>query len=330
MAQTHEFDVQVGDTVFPTTVIGDIDFDSSSHGNDDSSLNDLQLSLMRSSSVLDPFQIEGPIDLYIEDGVDTRVIMPDDTTFGGLRHLLLSEGIKITVEGAREVSLAHPIDFASLVGMNMSSSGLQGLMPSEIRQTVTLRIIGPSLIAVANLVETQDHVEAILFAPNALELCKKRLPELSSVLFPLNSGQKKWPLPTLYGSDMQMLLLERLLIRIVGQKAFNEGSFRIIKAVVTASTYVQINLKLERKLNNNNFDSDGWPSWKTRPAVQRLHFKVIAKVESKKLKPILIKKLKSVVTVETRSWSDFMSNVTFSSLPSPLIPSGPLTLDVNW
>lgn len=348
--QSYELDVQVGEKVFSARFVDELTSSRYSEeketgidrGNSFGGL--IESANLVAEAVLLPFQMQGPLEVWIEEADNLQLVMPDNNNIGGFKHLILAEGAVVTVEGAREVSLAHPVDFPSSLNTSFPVSGpgsnlwllslsLRHAMQLEGRRLVELRIVGPTLMVVAalgNQETTESNVEAIFFAPGALELFINRTESNSPSPIGNLTDQQMWPLPSLYSSDLKLLFLEKLLIRYLGNRAYREGSFRIIRASARASVFIQIQLELEKKLGNDSFDSDLWPAWRTRPTVQRLHFEVLARVEGKKLKPILIKKRKPFVKVETHSWSELMSNVSFTSFPSVLIPCSPLTLDVEW
>lgn len=350
-AQSYELDVQVGEKVFPARFVEELTSSRYSEAKETgvdgkrNSFGDLMESAnLAAKAVLLPFQMEGPLEVWIEEADNLQLVMPGNDNIGGFKRLILAVGVVVTVEGAQEVSLAEPVDFPSSLNTSVPVSGpgsnlwalslsLRHAMQLEGRRLVVLRIVGPTLMvvdALGNQETAESSVEANFFAPGALELftniTESNLPSRIGKL----TDQQMWPLPSLYSSDLKLLFLEKLLIKYLGNRAYREGSFRIIRASATASMFVRIQLELEKKLSNDSFDSDLWPAWRTRPTVQRLHFEVLARVEGKKLKPILIKRLKPSVKVETYSWSALMSNVTYTSLPSVLIPCSPLTLDVQW
>lgn len=61
-------------------------------------------------TVLAPFQLAGPMELWIQDAKNIRVSLPHDVDAGILRKVILAEGAVITVKGAKSVSLCHAID----------------------------------------------------------------------------------------------------------------------------------------------------------------------------------------------------------------------------
>jgi hypothetical protein len=348
--QSYELEVQVGEKVFPARFVDELTSSRYSGGKEtavdgENSFGGLmEAANLAAEAVLLPFQMEGPLEVWIEEANNLQLVMPDNNNIGGLKHLILAEGVVVTVEGAREVSLAYPVDFPSSLNTSFPVSGpgsnlwalslsLRHAMQLEGRHLVALRIVGPTLMvaaALGNQETAESNVEAKFFAPGALELFTNRTESNSPSPIGKLTDQQTWPLPSLYSSDLKLLFLEKLLIKYLGNRAYREGSFRIIRASATASVFVKIQLELKKKISNDSFDSDLWPAWRTRPTVQRLHFEVLARVEGKKLKPILIKRLKPFVKVETYSWSALMSNVSFTSFPSVLIPCSPLTLDVQW
>eukprot|EP01018_Ginkgo_biloba_P002662 Gb_13323 [translate_table: standard] len=351
--QSYELNVEVGENVFAAKFVDEItswkyleEMEGSNGDKLEENGEKSDMGLLQSANltvVLEPFQMEGPLELWIEGADQLQLVLPDNTNVGGFSHLLLDEGIIITIEGAQEVSLARPVDFSSPMNSSFPVGGpgsrLWSLLASlrhatqgEGKRLLSVRIVSPTLIVAASSGDqeaTGCNIAANFFASGSLELSLNRLENHPPASIGKLPNQQMWPVP-LNSSDMKVLFLEQLLITFIGNRAYREGSFRILQASAKASAFVQIQLELEKKLSNDSFDSDLWPAWRTRPTVQRLHFEVLARVEGNRLKPLVVKRLKPFIKVETYSWGDLMSNVSFTSFQSILIPSGPLTLDVQW
>lgn len=84
-----------------------------------------------------------------------------------------------------------------------------------------------------------------------------------------------------------------------------------------------------------NFGSNETPrnvpaEWRTRPNAERSWFEVMARVEGEKLKLLMVKKVRPFVAVDSASWGNLMSNISFTKFQSALVPPAGLTLDVKW
>lgn len=70
--------------------------------------------------------------------------------------------------------------------------------------------------------------------------------------------------------------------------------------------------------------------WRTKPSVEHVWFDVLARIENRRLMPIVVKKMKPFVGVDSYAWSNLMANMSFTKLSSVLVAPEALTLDVNW
>ncbi|XP_051126253.1 uncharacterized protein LOC127248112 [Andrographis paniculata] len=88
----YEFDVEIDNKVMPFKLREDIKRWE---------YVDLPIFL----SVLAPFQLAGPMELWIQDAKDMRISLPNDVDAGVMKKVILADGVVVTVKGARSVSV---------------------------------------------------------------------------------------------------------------------------------------------------------------------------------------------------------------------------------
>lgn len=83
---------------------------------------------------------------------------------------------------------------------------------------------------------------------------------------------------------------------MLGPKAKEKGSFRLLKADVSAQTFVKIGFQAEKKLKEGDGVSfEGFPKWRTKPETVRLQFEVLAKVDGDKVIPERVVQVNPIV-----------------------------------
>lgn len=128
-------------------------------------------------------------------------------------------------------------------------------------------------------------------------------------------------------AQMSLLGFEKLLASVLGPKANKDGSFRLLKADVSAQTFVKIGFGVEKKLKEGDgFDLQGFPEWRTKPESVRMHFEVLAKVDGEKVVPERVVQINPVVVEDTVALNVLLGNVTMSKMPVVHVPSNPMTL----
>lgn len=127
-----------------------------------------------------------------------------------------------------------------------------------------------------------------------------------------------------------MVGLERLLFSVLGSKASKEGSFKLLKADVSAHTFVKIGFRVER-LAGNVPEAEGGhgrlPEWRTKPETMKMHFEVLAKVDGDKFVAERVMQVNPPVMVEhTIAPNVVTGNTTMSKVPSVPTPFSPFAL----
>ncbi|CAK9166077.1 unnamed protein product [Ilex paraguariensis] len=300
--------------------------------------------------VLAPFQLAGPMELWIQDAKDMRLSLPHDVDAGVLKKIILADGAVVTVKGARSVSLRHPIElplplnrtqngFAS--GLLTLADRLRHACRAQEAPLLSLRIVGPTSLASPTSSSTSSNNKLKLkrLAPGLVELYSasktksvEAVPtvdlegEATALLTP-DRFTAFWPLASINGSNSNLLGFEALLSSVLGPKANKEGSFKLLKADVSAQTSVKIGFGVEKKLKEGDgFDWEGFPEWRTKPESMRMHFEVLAKVEGDKVVPERVMQVNPVIVEDTVSPNMLLGNMTMSTTPIVHPPPNPFML----
>lgn len=356
----YEFDIQVGENVIPVRLSEDVSswkyleelpsgFDVTlADGAVPATFGDTQSNALR--AVLAPFQLSGPVELWIQDGEQLRLAVPHDVDAGVVRKVLLADGAIVTVEGAREISLERPLQLPLPLQGISRESGVAGSIlaladrlrfasRTEVRPLLSLRIVGPTSLVASTSEEsaTVSKLKVKRLAPGAVELVSRQHNQEQALVGSLESSDSLsnkerwlWPLPSLNGSDARLLNLEEIVLSAVGPSVYKKGSFKLLKAKACAATFVQIEFQLEKKLADESFPPELWPEWRTKPLVQRLQMQVLAKVEGRQLLPVTVQHLKPYANVESATWRAAMGNVTHRNLPKMFLLPSAMTLDPIW
>eukprot|EP00850_Spirogloea_muscicola_P007006 SM000034S12760 [mRNA] locus=s34:659439:661244:+ [translate_table: standard] len=219
-------------------------------------------------AALPPFQLAGPVEIWIQDGQHMRLSVPHDVDAGELTRVVIADGATVTVKGAREVSLARPVDLT--LPLRNTSEAAKGAALVELlgqlkaaarglgRPALSLRILGPTaLVAASARAELPAVAEGqqALSGPGRIKV--RRISETAvelhsraSVPESLGHGaldQPQWPIPDMNLSDAKLAAIEEGLLAVLGKKANKQGSFQLLRAKATAVTLVRLPLELERR-----------------------------------------------------------------------------------
>ncbi|PPR98810.1 hypothetical protein GOBAR_AA21855 [Gossypium barbadense] len=287
--------------------------------------------------VLAPFQLAGPMELWIQDAKNIRISLP----------VILADGAVVTVTGARSVSLCHPIDLPLPLNRthNGFASGLMALAEqlhhasrSQDAPLLSLRIVGPTSLTAPSSATPNNKLKLKRLAPGFVELSSTSKTkamnglstinpqEVATVLTPKHFATM-WPLASINGTNANLVGFETLLSSFLGPKANKKGSFKLLKADVSAQTFVKIGFGVEKKLKQGDgFDLEGFPGWRTKPERVSMHFEVLAKVEGEKIIPERVVQVNPVDIEDTVAPNVVTGNITMSSIPVVYPPSNPFTL----
>ncbi|KAL5857555.1 hypothetical protein ACOSQ3_005013 [Xanthoceras sorbifolium] len=353
----YEFDVEIDKKVLPFRLLEDVNrwdyvdlplFRVEKSVGSENGLVEKQ-KVDKGLPILAPFQLAGPMELWIQDAKDMRISLPHDVDAGVLKKVILADGAVVTVKGARSVSMRHPIDLP--LPLNRTNNGFaSGLLTlaEQLRHAsrtqgaplLSLRIVGPtSLTAPTSSSSSANKLKLKRLAPGLVELSShaktKAMDALSNidvqeeattVLTPKHFATM-WPIASVNGSNPNLVGLETLLSSVLGPKAKEKGSFKLLKADVSAQTFVKIGFGVEKKLKKGDeFDWEGFPEWRTKPETVRMHFEVLAKVDGEKVVPEKVMQVDPVVIEDTIAPSVLMGNRTMSQTPIVYPPLSPFTL----
>ncbi|KAJ1698328.1 hypothetical protein LUZ63_006840 [Rhynchospora breviuscula] len=339
-AVAYEFAIEIGTKVIPVKLLEDVSrwdfvdlpfFHRMNGGNEAKEGNSLaEIGKKKDASALPelpPFQLAGPMELWIQDGDDMRLALPHDVEAGALKKVVLSDGAVVTVKGARSVSLRHPIELPlpfnrSVVGQPHLATGLLSLAQAlrdafksdSQKPLLSLRIVGPTSLTSSPSTSPNDRLKLKRLAPGLVELSSSA-PLPSSDSDDQSQPATLWPLTSVNGSNANLRGFEELLASVLGKKGEEKGSFKLVKAQVSAQTYVKMGFEVEKNLLEGQVNWDEYPEWRTRPQKGRAHFEVLARIEEGgKVVPERIVPVKPFEAQESVAESVVTGNVTMSTV----------------
>lgn len=276
------------------------------------------------SPVLPPFQISGPIELWIQDADDIRLSLPHDVDAGMIRKVLLSDGAAVTVKGARSVSLRHPLELPLPLnrtnlpvasGLLNIAEALRSTARSSDKPLVSLRIVGPSSLTSSTSDSPNNKLKLKRLSPGLVELSSRSSPASPEDIN--SSGSRNlWPLTSLNGSNSNLRGFEKLLASVLEKKGFETGKFGLLKAEVSAQTYTKMYFSVEKKLADGDVDWSQFSSLKTKPEKATAHFEVLARVEGgRKVVPERIQEVQPIRIEDSVMKSVETGNISMTHLP---------------
>ncbi|KAI3448208.1 hypothetical protein Pfo_004873 [Paulownia fortunei] len=358
----YEFDVEIDNKVLPLKLMEDVNrweyvdlpifqMEHSVKPGEENGLVERKR-LDYQMPVLAPFQLAGPMELWIQDAKDMRVSLPHDVDAGVLKKVILADGAVVTVKGARSVSLRHPVELP--LPLNRTSNGfasglltlaerLRNAAHSQDGPLLSLRIVGPTSLTspASSSPSSNNRLKLKRLAPGFVELSsasKRKAMEADTIsaidlqgeataLLAPNRFSTLWPVTSIDGSNSNLLGLEALLSSVLGPRANKEGFFKLLKADVSAQTFVKMGFGVERKIREGDgFDIDGFPEWRTKPETLRMHFEVLAKVDGNKVVPERIVQIDPVIAEDSMAPNVLTGNMTMSKIPIVHEPPSPFTL----
>ncbi|KAF8027886.1 hypothetical protein BT93_E0723 [Corymbia citriodora subsp. variegata] len=355
-AVAYEFDVEIDDKVLPLKLLEDVNrwdyvdlpifrVEDAVGAREENALIEKR-KLDRALPVLAPFQLAGPMELWIQDAKDMRISLPHDVDAGVLKKVILAEGAVVTVKGARSVSLRRPVELP--LPLNRTGDGFaSGLLAlaERLRQAsraqdeplLSLRIVGPTSLASPSSSSTSssNRLKLKRLAPGLVELSSPSKSKAIERVEPSEDAMTlltpkhfatMWPVASVNGSNSNLRGFEALLSSVLGPKANEEGSFRLLKADVSAQTFLKIGFRVERKLKASDSELEGFPTWRTKPKSVNMHFEVLAKVDGEKIVPERVMQVDPVMVEDTVAPSVLTNNMTMSKTPIIHPPSNPFTL----
>lgn len=279
-----------------------------------------------SKGVLDVLKIEGPFELRVGGDDHLSLMLPQlNTSHAGLKRILVGEGITIEVRGAKKVSLFYTSDLGIQANrsftMNWETSDFWSFGHSLCLPLLPVNILGSASVVAYRNQSPDAEIEFAFPSNETIEL----LPEKCHVRHTYK--KRRCPIKSLRS---RITMIERLLRSFLGDRIRKKAVLGFVKAKIEAFTVFRFQLELERDIRENDTLITTLADWKTRPSVQHVRFDVVATIEMKGLKPLMIKKVRPFIGVDSSDWSNLMSNISFTKFPSILVPPESLTLDVKW
>lgn len=274
-----------------------------------------------SKAVIDSFRIEGPFELRVT-GIDDQLslMLPINTSHIGLRRLLVGKGITVEVKGAEEISLFHVSEhhqpmYGAMTHKEKNNS--EFIWPALCAALSPVRIRGSASVVAYRTRNPFARIETVFPSGNTVEL----LPE-SCYIWP---NYKKTS--SLFSSiGIKVAFLEKVVKSLSRERA----SPNAVKAKIRELSMFRFQLEVERKIGSNDAYWSKVAEWRTKPSVERSLFDVVARIEGDVLKPIVVKKVRPFIEVDSFAWSNLLSNISFTKFPPALVPPEALTLDVKW
>ncbi|KAL7605132.1 hypothetical protein Lser_V15G18875 [Lactuca serriola] len=270
-----------------------------------------------SKAVLGSIQIEGPVELLVSGDNEMSLLLPWNTSHSGLKRILVGEDVTVEVKNANEVSLFK----TSNLGQQADSEHnlIDHIFPyMTCTPLLPVRISGSSSVVAFRTQNPGAHITSNLLSNHVIELLPDKCYSTHTY--------KKQPCP-IKSLRLRIRLLETVLKSLLGDKI---GYGAKLKAKIEASTAFRFVIEIERKIRMNDTRWTTMEEWRTKPSVEHVWFDVLARIENRRLMPIVVKKMKPFVGVDSFAWSNLMANMSFTKLSSVLVAPEALTLDVNW
>lgn len=332
-AVAYEFDIEVGRKVVPVRLLEDVnrwDFVDLPIFRSQADADDTALAEIRRGKsgkrafdpTLPPFQLAGPMELWIQDGDDVRLALPHDVEAGTLKKVVLSDGAVVTVKGAKAVSLRLPLELplplnrttykGRLSSLISIAQTLRGAARSNQKPLLSLRIEGPTSLSSTPSMSPNDRLKLKRLAPGQVELSSRAIPAVTDDDGDGSHAAGLWPLLSLNGSDGSLQGFEELLASVLGKKAGEKGTFKLLKARASAQTYVKMGFAVEKRIADGEVNWSNFPEWKTKPKKLRAHYEVLARVEGGQAIPERIAQVQPFEADEAMSESVLTGNVSMS------------------
>ncbi|KAL2504165.1 hypothetical protein Adt_19786 [Abeliophyllum distichum] len=276
-------------------------------------------------AVIDSFKIEGPFEMRVS-GLDDQLslLLPINTSHPGLKRLLVGEGISVEVKGAEEISLFHVSErhqpmYGAMAHKEKNKS--EFIWPALCAALSPIRIRGSASVVAYRTRNPSARIETVFPSRDTVEL----LPENCYVWPNYNKPS------SLFSSiGMKVALLEKFVQIFSSERAKPNAVLGSLKAKIRESSMFRFQLEVERNIRSNDTYWSTLAEWRTKPSVERSLFDVVARIEGDVLNPIVVKKVRPFIEVDSFSWSNLLSNLSFTKFPPALVPPEALTLDVKW
>ncbi|KVI10880.1 hypothetical protein Ccrd_010708 [Cynara cardunculus var. scolymus] len=358
VGRSMEFDLEIDNKILPIKLLEDVNnweyVDLPTFVMDDQVISSHENGLVEKKRdsgkglpTLAPFQLAGPMELWIQDAKDMRLFLPHDVDAGELKKVMLADGAVVTVKGAKSVTLRHPIELP--LPFNKTENGdASGLLTlgnhlrhacRTQRQLVSLRIVGPtSLNSPATPSPAFNKLKLKRLAPGLVELSSASKQNSKTALSTIDlQGDVPtlltpdrlttfWPVASINGSNSNLRGLETLLSAVLDSMGSNNGSFKVLRTEISAQTFLKFGFEVEKKVTGNESLWEGYPEWRTKPESVVMRYEVLGKVDGEKILPEKVVEVDRVTVEDTVAPSVITGNVTMSKMPIVNVPFSPFAL----
>lgn len=244
-----------------------------------------------------------------------------NTSYAGLKRILVGEDVTVEVKNAQNVTVLQALNLGNQTERNLVTHWEQcnqWFFPCLICMSVLpVRIFGSASVVVFGTQNPSADIISNFLSENVIEL-------LPDICYAKHTNKKQqFPIASLRS---KIKLLEKVLKSFLGDRINRNASGAKLKAKIEASTAFRFQLEIERNIRINDTRWTTMAEWQTRPTVERVWFKVLARIERKRLKPLSVKKIKPFVGVDSSAWSNLMANMSFTKLSSVLVATEALTM----
>lgn len=231
--------------------------------------------------------------------------------------------------GAKRVFLSHPYDIGlslngSLAAHVKDHNTFWNIGYSTCAPLLSVHVVGSASVLTYTTGNDADNIVTAFTAYDSLELLPRKCY--------CSGGVKQRSSCSFCSISSRLGQFDKLIRALLGNSTFQNTPVRFIKADITSVTLIKFRLQLERDATKNSSRLEKIPAWKQKPKVHQIWLEVTARVEGeRRLKPVLVRKLKRpYIIADSISLSSLLLNISFTKLPSFVVPPEALTLDVKW
>ncbi|OAY50879.1 uncharacterized protein LOC110614957 [Manihot esculenta] len=278
-----------------------------------------------STAVLDTFKVEGPFDLRVGGQEDLSLLLPLNFSHSGLKRILVGEGITVEVKGAQELSLFHTFDHSFIVNGSFKISkwktGFCSFWQSLCMPLLPIHVIGSASLIAYRTGNYDSPVKTKFLSEGTIELLPAKC---------YSNNEYKNNVRLNHSLSLKINMLGKSLRSFLSNRMGRNWVSGSLRANAKASIIICFQLEIEKNVGINETFHDVLEDWRTTPTVERVLFEVRARIEAEKLRLLMVKKVRPFIAVDSVSWSNLMSNISFTKFPSILVPPESLTLGVKW
>lgn len=267
-------------------------------------------------SVCGGFNFSVPLTLF--------VLTQKNATHVGVKRILVGEGITVEVSEAEEVSVFYSSDLSKLLNETRRSNGKIRTYPFRLpfcSPLLPLRVLGSATLSAYRTQNPDDYIRTRFLSKDSIEL-------LPNKCYGRNTHIENSPL--LGSLKPQFHMLDTVFQRYLRNWILQNGLLAFVKVKMRACVVVRFQLELENTFGTNSSLYARLAEWRTKPTVERASFEVLARLDTVRLKPLAVKKLKPLIVADSTEWRNLLPNISFTKFPSLLVSPEALTLDVKW